>query len=322
MDSLANIWNQSESEQGDNDSIFQSWCEQASTKTKPRRIISEDELEDKVFFPPDLFPVVLHPLIEERGKDFIKRLLIHRLYTYLDFTDNLELQVVNPIVCKIAYNQLNIDISCEKRLEAYAIYVDEAYHALFSVDIKIQVEKTTGIASPQIAPIFLQRLVQIQEPFDNDVKELIKLFSTIISETLITGILTDIPRNKSVVAPVRKMVLDHAQDESRHHLYFASLLEIVWFQLSPKHRSIIGSILPQIIFAFLEPDIPATKCCLRLVGLESQEIDAVVKDSYPQKEVIIGIRKAANVTLKHLRKNGIFEDPCTEEVFWKSGLFN
>jgi hypothetical protein len=299
------------------------WYEQASIRVKSRRVISEDNLEGKVFFPPELFPVISHPLIQKRGEDIIQKLLIYRLYSYLDFTENLELQIVNPVAYKIAHNQLNIDIPREKKLEAYKIYVDEAYHALFSVDIKTQVEQVTGIASLDLGTLnFLQRLSYIQESVDSNLQELIKVFWTIISETLITGILADIPKNKNIVTPVREMILDHAQDESRHHVYFASLLEIVWFQLQPKYRSIIGPLLPEIIFAFLEPDITVIKYCLEAVGLESHEIDMVIKESYSRIDVVLGIRKASNVTLKYFERNGIFEDPYTAEAFIKSGLFS
>ncbi|AFZ28265.1 P-aminobenzoate N-oxygenase AurF (plasmid) [Cylindrospermum stagnale PCC 7417] len=304
-------------------SVFQSWHEQASIRVKSRRVISEDELEGKVFFPPESFPVISHPLIKERGEHIIKKLLIYRLYSYLDFTENLELQIVNPIAYKIAHNQLNIDMSREKRLDAYKIYVDEAYHALFSVDIKTQVEKVTGIASLDLGtPNFLQRLSHIQESVDSNLQEIIKVFWTIVSETLITGILAEMPKNKDVVTPVREMIKDHAQDESHHHVYFASLLETLWFQLQPKYRSVIGPLLPEMIFAFLEPDITVIKYCLGAVGLESQEIDMVVKESYSRRDVILGVKKAANVTLKHFDINGIFEDPYTAEAFEKSGLFS
>ena len=292
-------------------------------RVKPPKVILKDQLEGKVFFPPDLFPIVSHPLILNRGEAFIEKLLVHRLYSYLDFTEVLEHQIVNPVVSRIAHNQIDIEISEERRVDAYKIYIDEGYHALFSVELKRQVEKATGIACLYLGtPNLLKRLNYIQESVDSNLREIIKVFWTIISETLITAILTDVPKNKNVVTPVREIIFAHARDESRHHAYFASLLNIFWFQLKPKYQSIIGSLLPKVIFAFLEPDITAIKYYLEVVGLENKEIDILVEESYPQTGVILGIKKGANATLKCLEKIGVFEEPYTTEEFKKSGLLS
>jgi len=72
---------------------------------------------------------------------------------------------------------------------------------------------------------------------------------------------------------VREVILDHAQDESRHHDYFASFLSIFWLELKPQYQSIISPLLPEIIFAFLEPDINVIKYYLKVMGLENREID-------------------------------------------------
>ncbi len=304
-------------------SAFDSWYESSSIRVKPHRTIQKDQLEGKVFFPPDLFPVVSHPLVQKRGEAFVEKLLVHRLYSYLDFTEVLEHQIVNPVVSRIAHDQTGMEISEERRLDAYKIYIDEGYHALFSVDMKRQVEKATGITSLYLGtPNFLKRLNYIQSSVDSNLREIIKLFWTIISETLITSILTDVPKNKNVVTPVREIILDHARDESRHHAYFASLLSILWFQLKPKDRSIIGSVLPEVIFAFLEPDITAIKYYLEVLGLENKEIETLVEESYPQTRLMLGIKKGASATLKCLENSGIFEEAYTAEGFRKSGLLS
>lgn len=304
-------------------STFQDWHDHASIRVKPRRVISVDDIEGKVFFPPELFPVVSHPLIQERGEAFIQKLLVHRLYTYLDFTGNLEHEIVNQVVYQIASGQLGIELSQEMKIDAYKIYVDEAYHTMFCADIKAQVEEATGVAPISVGTSrFLQRFRYIQESADSELREMIKVFLTIVSETLISAILTEVPKNKHVVNPVREIILDHAQDESRHHAYFASLLEVLWSQLKPKYHSIIGPLLPEFIFAFLEPDIGAIKGCLLAVGLKPQEIDIIVEESYPREQVILSIKQAAKVTLKHFQRSGVFEEPYTVEVFEESGLFN
>jgi len=302
--------------------IFKDWYKQASVVNKPRRKISKNELEGKIFFPPELFPVVSHPFIQKRGKFFTDKLLLYRLYSYLDFTECLENEIVNPITYKIANNRLNIKLPKKMRIDAYKICVDEAYHALFSVDIKTQIEEVTGVGCLAFeTPEFLQRFNYIEQTVDSDLREIVKVFFTIVSETLITGILTDVPRNKNVVNTVREVILDHARDESRHHSYFANLLEIVWLQLKPESKLAIGCLLPQIIFAYLEPDIAAIKSPLRAMGLEEQEIDIILAESYPKAKLSLSIKKSASATLKHFHKNGVLEIPHVAEAFEKSGLY-
>src|ERR687886_110138 len=120
-------------------SRFRSWYERASVRAKPRRIVESLE-EDKLFFPPELVPVATHPLVSEQGEEVARRVLLRRLYLYLDFTADLE-----------------------------------------------------------------------------EIAGLTKVFFTVVSETLISAILSDIPHDQRVVGAVRAVIADHAEDEGRHH---------------------------------------------------------------------------------------------------------
>ena len=58
--------------------------------------------------------------------------------------------------------------------------------------MKKQVEKATGITSLYLGtPNFLKRLNYIQSSVDINLREIIKVLWTVISETLITSVLTD-----------------------------------------------------------------------------------------------------------------------------------
>ncbi|MFM6271252.1 MAG: hypothetical protein ACKPFA_32855, partial [Dolichospermum sp.] len=70
--------------------------------------------------------------------------------------------------------------------------------------------------------------------------------------------------------------------------------------MEPQDQSIIGPVLPEIIFAFLEPDITAIKYYLEVLGLENKEIEILVEESYPHTRLMLGIKKAASATLKCL----------------------
>ncbi len=116
------------------------------------------------------------------------------------------------------------------------------------------------------------------------------IFFTIVSETLISAILSGIPSDPRVVTAVRELVADHAQDEGRHHAYFSRLLEFTWPRLSKAQRALIGPLLPEMILAFLEPDFVAIAGNLRACGLTAEQIDQVMTESYPPATVSAGIR--------------------------------
>ena len=111
------------------------------------------------------------------------------------------------------------------------------------------------------------------------------IFFTIVSETLISSILSGIPSDPRVVTAVRELVADHAQDEGVHHAYFSRLLEFTWPRLNKAHKAIIGPLLPEMVLAFLEPDFVAIAGNLRACGLTAEQIDQVMTESYPAEDV-------------------------------------
>ncbi|MFM6755702.1 MAG: hypothetical protein ACKPJ4_12045, partial [Dolichospermum sp.] len=94
------------------------------------------------------------------------------------------------------------------------------------------------------------------------------------------------------------------------------------FQTPSKDQSIIGSDLPEVNIAFLEPDLTAIKYYLEVLGLENKEIEILVEESYPHTRLMLGIKKAASATLKCLENSGVFEEAYTAEGFRKSGLLS
>jgi hypothetical protein len=300
-------------------SEFIKWDQVASVRTQPRRILLEEDYLNKVFWVPELAPISQHPLIIKKGLS--SKILVHYLYLHLDFTIKLEQEAVNSVVNQIAQNKTGIAIPEEMRFDAYKIYCDEAYHALFYADFKRQVEAITGIsnASPN-HPIFLQRLREIQYCFTKPLSQLIEIFFVIVSETLISASLKKIPNDKRVVSTVRQLVRDHALDEAYHCTYFSNLLQVVWPQLQHKHQELIGQLLPQFIRIFLDPDYHALKFVLSQFDFNPQEIQIIVAESYPQTEVINAIKNASKNTITLFQLNRVLENPKIAKAFYNSDL--
>ena len=305
-------------------SKFLAWERRSSVRAKPRRVLAdlaEEERLGRVFFPPELVAALEHPLLAGLGPDEVRRILIHRLHIYLEFTAELEQTVVNPMVQQISRRRSGFELPETMVEDAYKIYTDEAWHAQFSDDLQRQIHKATGVGPclPE-TPRFLHRLHATEAAMDERSRALAAVFFTIVSETLISAVLSDIPRDKRVVGPVRELVADHAIDEGRHHAYFSQLLRSIWPQLNARERAAVGPVLPEFILAFLEPDVAATACMLAECGLEREQAKQVIWELYHPDRSRPGIRKAAQKTVDHLRHCGVLDEPGTLEAFQRAEL--
>src|SRR5437762_6788994 len=127
------------------ESKLKDWYGRASVRIKPQRVFIDEEAEGKLYFPPELVPVSQHQLVYNLGEWAVREVLIQRLYMYLEFTAQLEHDVVNRVAHQIAHQRIGVDLPMEMVLDAYKIYTDEAYHAQFSVELKYQIELATGV---------------------------------------------------------------------------------------------------------------------------------------------------------------------------------
>lgn len=306
-------------------SRFGRWDTLASVRRRPRRDFAGGEGgAGGLYFPPELYPVVLHPLVTARGADVVEGLLLRRLYDYLHFTTELENLAVIPVAVKISQGRSGLVLPEPMRADAYKIVTDEAWHAQFSYDFACQISAETGVAGPHSAqaapPAFLARLDELRERLPHEIRGVESLLFAVVSETLISSILSDIPRDERLYRPVREVVRDHAEDEGRHHVYFRSVLRHLWPALTPRERRAVGPLVPVAIHAFLEPDYLRTAHHLRGAGLSTDEIGQVVAESWPPQSVRQSIARAAAQLTHYLTEAGALEDARTLASFEESGL--
>ncbi|WP_327749793.1 diiron oxygenase [Streptomyces europaeiscabiei] len=303
-------------------SRFERWDDLASVRRRPRRgfVAGAPDL----YFPPALYPVVLHPIVAAKGESVVKGLLLQRLYDYLDFTTELESLAVIPVATKISRGRSGLILPERMKADAYKIVTDEAWHAQFSHDFACQIEAETNIPRLQTQdnapPAFLPRLDAARERLPHSLTGVESLLFSIVSETLISGILSDIPRDDRLPQSVRDIVRDHAEDEGRHHVYFRSVLRHLWPALTPHERKAVGPLVPATIYAFLEPDYARTAHHLRGIGLASDEIDQVIAESWPPHQVRCSIAGAASHLTRYFSEVGALDDSCTLASFEEAGL--
>jgi len=300
-------------------SRFVKWDERASVRRKPRRILEASS--GLLFFPPELFPVASHPLVASRDETVVRRLLVHRMLNYLDFTSELEELAVIPIAGRISRGRAGLDLPEPMRADAFKIVTDEAWHAQFSYDLVRQVEHRTGVQNLRTnVPTFASRLDMIRDRLPVGLRGTEGLLFAVVSETLISSILADIPRDERLPRAVRDLVRDHAEDEGRHHVYFRALLRRFWPALSDQEQRTLGPFLPEIILAFLEPDYLHTAQSLIEVGFSPGETEQIVHESWPESLVGTTAAGAARAAVRYFREVGALDELATAQAFCAAGL--
>ena|SRR2546430_1999292 len=297
-------------------SVVANWDSKSAVRVKPRRFLS-DEDEGRNFFSAALTPAAAHPLVLGQSPESPRELLTRRLYSYLEFTTILEQEIVNPVVLRLSRDAFGLALPDDMKFDAHRIYTDEAYHAQFSVDMKRQVEASTGIltvgAVPE--PYFGHVIRQVKAALPSNLSGLAELCAAVVSETLISGSLTKIPADLTVVEAIREAIADHAADERTHHAYFTKVLEIVWPQIDKATQQLLSPHFADFILAFLLPDDRAQQRFLGQMKFTSEEVRKILHESHPLDETLADARQAARSTIRLLQRTGVLDDNRTSDHF-------
>ncbi|MEU7632316.1 diiron oxygenase [Nocardia sp. NPDC049220] len=274
-----------------------------------------------LFFPPEFVLAVWHPLVDSRGPEVRHRILLHSLYQYLHFTTVLEQVSILPVTAQISSNRSGVEVPKEMLADAFKITTDEAWHAQFSYDFIEEVERCSGVsATAMVEPNFVCLLDSIRDVYTPGTRRALDLVAATVSETLVSALLSEIPNDARLPGPVRALVADHAADEGRHHAYFRNFLRYLWPQLPKRERQIIGPRIPELVSAFLRPDLRAVAATLTASGFTQPEVAEILGDCYPVRSDVYGVRHAARSTIRSFRDVGALDDPATNEAFLAAGL--
>lgn len=302
------------------ESKFGNWDNRASVRSRPRRFINAPDIKSRVFFPPESVPAVSHDLVIRRGPDVVSEILVRSLYQYLHFTTTLEQVAVLPVTSDISLGLSGYSVPEAMLADAFKITTDEAWHAQFCYDFTQELVRATKVGADSVAePRFVGALAQTRGTFDPNVRRLVDLAFAVVSETLVSVLLADIPYDKRLPRPVRELVSDHAADEGRHHAYFRSFLRWLWPQLTDTEHVLIGARIPEFVRLFLAADLRSVTSILRASGLPPTEIKEVIGDSYTTSSGT-DLRVAARSTVRGFCEVGALALPEVHEAFVTAGL--
>ncbi|MFJ7333684.1 diiron oxygenase [Streptomyces sp. NPDC101110] len=290
------------------------WYENAGVRSRERRILAEDREEGLLLFPEKLVPYLDHDALAHLGADARRALLAQHFYQYMQYTTQLETQVVNRGTALVAHGQVDMPLSAQARLDAFKIYCDEGYHALFSLDLLQQIEKAVGIpALPYDFGPRMARLEQAAERFLPGCGSLGHILQVVSFETVVTSLLSEIPRDPTVYRAVRAVVDDHVSDEVHHHAYFARFFKELWAGLSPARRVDVACAMPHFVHACLVPEPAPVRAALVSVGVSTSDADAVLRDHYGEAALSEAVNEAGRHTLRLCQAVGAFDLPQAQE---------
>ncbi|ADX46036.1 hypothetical protein Acav_2124 [Paracidovorax avenae ATCC 19860] len=301
---------------------FERWASTAKVRGEiPSHQATEMDWTRGLLFTPELVPSVSHPLVARRGPEAARWLLAQALFSNLEFTQVLEHEVVNHAVYSIARGRSGFDLPGAMVADAWNILVDESYHGKITADLSRLAEARTGIRNhaPRV-PAFFLRLQREVARADPALRPLLPIFFCSISETLITKNLVEVPRDPRVIAPIRQVMKDHAEDESKHHRFFASFIAQAWPQLPETLKAKIGPLLPKFISIFIDPDIVFIRSQLREIGLGEDDADQVIFDCYSEASLAESRRNGARSSISALRKAGVADSAYLRDEMHRYGL--
>ncbi|MFZ3281003.1 diiron oxygenase [Pseudomonas sp.] len=238
----------------DYQSFADAWENRATIRTRPRRVLEDDE---RLIYPLSRQPLVLsETFLREcpQQRDFA---LVQTLYKFINDVVIFETEIVDKTARSIAKNRFAVAFPFACRYDAMTVVVDEDYHALVAMDFMQQTVAMTGIEPIQLPDeIELSRAIPAAVALAPEhLRSAVELICVAIAENTVTGDVAAFARDDTVKPSIKGLMADHLLDEGRHSSFWARMVRIYWHTASATDRETIAQILPVFIGHYLTNDI-------------------------------------------------------------------
>lgn len=238
----------------DYQSFADAWENRATIRTRPRRVLEDDE---RLIYPLSRQPLVLSETFLRdcpQQRDFA---LVQTLYKFINDVVIFETEIVDKTARSIAKNRFAVAFPFACRYDAMTVVVDEDYHALVAMDFMQQTVAMTGIEPIQLPDeIELSRAIPAAVTLAPEhLRSAMELICVAIAENTVTGDVAAFARDDSVKPSIKGLMADHLLDEGRHSSFWARMVRIYWHTASAADRETIAQILPVFIGHYLTNDI-------------------------------------------------------------------
>ncbi|MGE8059635.1 diiron oxygenase [Pseudomonas sp. NPDC089547] len=296
--------------------LFRNWDSSSAVRSRPYayQFTQEDfaQTEPSLWFPAALSSALTHDSVKSLPKKELLLVHAHHLVHFMDYTTTLEMAHVNEAVRCIVAGNLNKYFENEEHHVALKLYADEAYHALFSKDIADQVAKHFNLMRTKSTRI--EGLDFILEQSPPDLKCLTRFCIGFASETLITRELLKLSTG-ALVAPVTNMLRDHLYDEGRHAIFFSECFSQLWRQISKIERDYVAKILPKVLAAFCQPDLPFLRMVFKTRPALGDEVSA-----FALANQAVRMMEICKPTLLAIQRTDLLDDESYFVHFQSAGL--
>ena len=291
------------------------WESRATIRTRPRRVLENDE---RLIYPLSRQPLVLsETFLREcpQQRDFA---LVQTLYKFINDVVIFETEIVDKTARSIAKNRFAVAFPFACRYDAMTVVVDEDYHALVAMDFMQQTVAMTGIE-----PIRLPDQIELSRAIPAAValapehlRSAVELICVAIAENTVTGDVAAFARDDTVKPSIKGLMADHLLDEGRHSSFWARMVRIYWHTASVADREAIAKILPVFIGHYLTNDIQKS-FDLRLI--DALQVSEVTRLSL--KEEMTGLAFPINRhhplvgnIIKFFHNSSLLDTPCVQHA--------
>jgi hypothetical protein len=299
----------------DYQSFADTWESRATIRTRPRRVLENDE---RLIYPLSRQPLVLsETFLREcpQQRDFA---LVQTLYKFINDVVIFETEIVDKTARSIAKNRFAVAFPFACRYDAMTVVVDEDYHALVAMDFMQQTVAMTGIEPIQLPDeIELSRAIPAAVALAPEhLRSAVELICVAIAENTVTGDVAAFARDDTVKPSIKGLMADHLLDEGRHSSFWARMVRIYWHTASDADRETIAQILPVFIGHYLTNDIQKS-FDLRLI--DALPVSEITRRSL--KDEIAGLAFPINRhhplvgnIVKFFHNSSLLDTPCVQHA--------
>lgn len=296
-------------------SFVDAWEARATIRTRPRRIVEDDE---RLIYPLSRQPLVLSDTFTRECPQLRDYALIQSLYKFINDVVIFETEIVDKTARSIAKDRFAIRFPFACRFDAMSVVVDEDYHALVAMDFMQQTIALTGIEPIALpAEIELSRAIPAALALAPEhLRSAVELICVSIAENTVTNDVAAFARDDSVKQSVKGLMADHLLDEGRHSGFWTRLVRIYWQTAPQPDREAIAQILPVFINQYLTNEI-------------QNGFDFILIDHLPVSETVRQALKAETLALsfpinshhplvgnivRFFRNSTMLEAPCVRQA--------
>ncbi|WP_058975810.1 diiron oxygenase [Pseudomonas syringae] len=296
-------------------SFIDAWEGRATIRTRPRRIVENDE---KLIYPLSRQPLVLSDTFTRECAHLRDYALVQSLYKFINDVVIFETEIVDKTARSIAKDNFAIRFPFACRYDAMTVVVDEDYHALVAMDFMQQTIALTGIE-----PILLPTEIELSRAIPaalalapEHLRSAVELICVAIAENTVTHDVAAFAKDDSVKQSIKGLMADHLLDEGRHSGFWARLVRIYWHTAAEQDRECIARILPVFIAQYLTNDIQNG---FDFTLIEHLQVPEPVKQALKAETLALSFPVNRHHPLignivRFFKSSSLLDDPCVQRA--------